>query len=107
MKIEAANKNPKIPEAQSEARQYQVFRQPPTYTEQNVVIPHSLSPNIGPATGTRQWLGGKETFYSFILPAMAFLRACGSLLNLSLSSSRETFVDDGLLLDLWLLLTRE
>jgi len=34
-----------------------VFRQPPTYTEQNVVIPHSLSPNIGPATGTRQWVG--------------------------------------------------
>ena len=73
---EAANKNPKIPEAAiflHEDRGGQQKSQDPrgpkrseavpgvsTTTHihrKNVVIPHSLSPNIGPATGTRQWVG--------------------------------------------------
>ena len=73
---EAANKNPKIPEAAiflHEDRGGQQKSQDPRGPKRseavpgvsttthihrtNVVIPHSLSPNIGPTTGTRQWVG--------------------------------------------------
>ena len=52
-------------------------------------------------------LSDEERICKKILICVAHLRACGSLSDLLCVVFFANFVDDGLLLDLWLLLTRE
>ena len=52
-------------------------------------------------------LSDEERICKKISICVAHLPACGPLSDLFVSSSVANVVDDGLLLDLWLLLTRE